>query len=203
MKKIFLLLTMFLSIITVKAYKNDYFEISIPNDYKLTTESNNIYKWDKDNNYIAITLVDNSETKYNIKYFSDYDIDQQKYYIEQSINTKLSEYNIYATINSIKKYNVDDLYYLEYDLYLPSKKAIGYNTYQIGRVYSTNKYLISVLYNSDKEINKEEFDSFINTFIINDITIDRRIKNLIIITIVTGIILGIIGYILSVKKKKH
>ena len=203
MKKLFLLLLVFCSFITVKAYENDYFKIDIPDGYTISKEGPNAYKWDKGNGYIAVSLADNSKSKYNIKYFSEEDINKQKYYIEDNINEKIKEYNVKASVTSIEKKNDDDLYYLEYVLYLPSKKAIGYDIYQKGRIYTLNNYLITVIYNTDKEIKDEDYKPLVNSFKINDTPIDTRIKNIIIIIVVTGVVLGIIGYFVDLKKKKH
>ena len=203
MKKVLLLIMILSSFITIKAYENDYFSLDIPDGYKISKEENGTYKWDYNNNYIAISLNDNTQNKYNIKYFSQEEIDKQKYYIEDMINEKLSSYNIKATVTSIERKNIDDLYFLEYNLYLPSKASTGYDTHQRGRIYSLNKYLITIIYNTDKEIAEDEYSSLINTFKIKDISIDTRIKNIIIIAIVLGVVLGIIGYFVSSKKKKH
>ncbi len=203
MKKIFLIIMILSSFITVKAYENDYFKVDIPDGYNLTSKSNNTYKWDKENNYIAITVSNNSETKYNIKYYTDEDIENQKNYIEKRINEGLAKYNIKSTVSNIRKDNIDDIYFIEYDLYLPSKKAIGYDTYQKGRIYSLDKYLITLIYNNDSQIKEEEYNTFINSFTIKDIAIDTKIKRLIIAAIVIGVVSGIIGYFVSLKKKKH
>ena len=57
MKKLFIILLLILSITNIKAYENDYFKIDIPNDYKEEQIENNVYKWTKDNKYIAITIA--------------------------------------------------------------------------------------------------------------------------------------------------
>jgi len=203
MKKIIIFIAILFSFTIVKAYENDYFSIEIPSNYKITNESNNTYKWEKDNNYIAISLSDNSKNKYNIKYYSQEDINKQQYYIEDKINEKLSNYNLKASISSMQKKNIEDIYFLEYDLYLPSKEAIGYDTYQKGRIYSLNNYLVTIIYNTDQKLNEEDYNNVINTFKIKDKSIDTTIKDLIIAAIIIGTILGIIGYLVSLRKKKH
>ena len=60
MKRLFLLLLIFCSFITVKAYENDYFKIDVPDGYTISKEGPNAYKWDKGNGYIAVSLADNS-----------------------------------------------------------------------------------------------------------------------------------------------
>ena len=54
-----------------------------------------------------------------------------------------------------------------------------------------------------KNIKDEDFKPLVNSFKINDTPIDTRIKNIIIIIVVTGVVLGIIGYFVDLKKKKH
>ena len=69
-------------------------------------------------------------------------------------------------------------------------------------VFTTNNYIITIIYSSDNEINEDEY-SFINNFVIKDdnvINIDRRKYIYYIVAI--GVILGVIGYVVSLKKHK-
>ncbi len=200
MKKLLIILLLLFSIIKVHAYENDYFNIDIPNNYNLTEETTNSYKWIKDNNYIAISL---SKSDYNIKEFTKEDINNQKISIEKRINDRLKDFNVKATITSIEKQNIDDLYYLEYDLYLPSKNSIGFDTFQKGRIYTHNGYLITFIFNSDTTINNEEYNTIIKSFIIKDFTIINKYRVYLTLTIIIGAIAGIIGFFVSLKKEKH
>ena len=200
MKKIFLVLLLF-SIIKVYAYENNYFEINIPENYTLTNETVNSYKWEKDKNYIAISYT--SYNNLSIKNFNDEDIQKQKENIENRINEELSNYDIKANITSIKKDNKDDLYYLEYELYLPSKKVLGFDTYQKGRMYSKNSSLFTLILNSDKEIINDEYNNLVDSFIIKDFLSVSTFKSHLILIVFIGIIAGIIGYFISLKNKKQ
>ena len=204
MKRLFavLLLIMFIPIVKAEHYKNDSFELDIPDRYKLTKQSDFIYKWDKDNNYIAITISSNENLKYNIKYYSEDDIDNQKAYLENNLNKPLEAYNVRVTVTNIEKKNIDELYFLECDLYYPSIDKTGYNIYQKQRLYSTNNYLLTLVYNSDKEITNEEYEAIASTLVIHDKTIDQHIKFIIVSVIVIGMVLAIISYIVTEKKKK-
>ena len=64
MKKILLVLLLIItSIKPIYAYENEYFSIDIPENYKLTMNENNIYKWENKDKYISITVADNTQTK--------------------------------------------------------------------------------------------------------------------------------------------
>lgn len=204
MKRLFtiLLLLALIPIVNAEQFKTDSFEINIPEGYKLTKQTDFIYKWDKDNNYIAITLSSNENLKYNIKYYSKDDIDNQKAYLENNINKQLADYNIRVTVTNIEKKNIDDLYYLECDLYYPSVDKTGYNIYQKQRLYSTNNYLLTLVYNSDQEITDEDYSLIADTLKINDKTIDQHIKFILVSILVIGATLAVISYIIGEKKKK-
>lgn len=206
MKKFFIITIMLLMLITkAKAYENEIFKIDIPESYVLedSKEENN-YRWIKDNNYISITTSDNSKLKYDVKEFTDEEINKQKEYIETGINKGLEKYNINITVNDIKKLNDDDIYYLEYDVYYPSKDITGYDMYQKGRMYTTNKYITTIIYSSDKEIaGNDEYLNIINSLdILDSNVIHSNLTLYIIITIASGILLFVIAVII-IKKRKH
>ena len=206
MKKFFIITIMLLMLITkVKAYENEVFKINIPESYVLEdSEEENNYRWIKDNNYISITTSDNSKLKYDVKEFTDEDINKQKEYLETGINKGLEKYNINITVNDIKKLNDDDIYYLEYDIYYPSKEITGYDMYQKGRMYTTNKYITTIIYSSDKEIaGNDEYLNIINSLdILDSNVIHSNLTLYIIITIASGILLFVIAVII-IKKRKH
>ncbi len=206
MKKFFIITIMLLMLITkAKAYENEIFKIDIPESYVLedSKEENN-YRWIKDNNYISITTSDNSKLKYDVKEFTDEEINKQKEYLETGINKGLEKYNINITVNDIKKLNDDDIYYLEYDVYYPSKDITGYDMYQKGRMYTTNKYITTIIYSSDKEIaGNDEYLNIINSLdILDSNVIHSNLTLYIIITIASGILLFVIAVII-IKKRKH
>lgn len=169
MKKILLSLIVFLSLANVKAYENDYFKINIPNNYKEEIVDNDSYKWSNENSYISISIISNTTLNYNIEAFSEKDIENQKIYIEENINKSLEEYNIKVNVTNISKELLNNNYVLKYNIYWPTKGITGNDTYQIGNVFTTKKYIITMLYSSNNEINdKSEYYSIINSFNIKD-----------------------------------
>lgn len=203
MKKLMLTIIMLLTFINVKAYENNIFNINIDDSYKLELENNNAYRWTKNNNYIAISINDNSKLKYDVKNYTETDIENQKKYFEEGINNGISKYNITASINDIKKLNNNDSYYLEYDIYYPSKKTIGYDMYQKGRMYTTNKYIITIIYSSDNKLDdNDEYENILNSLnILDSPDVVKNNYNWFIYTfIATGVIAGVIGAIISTKK---
>ena len=205
MKKIITVLLILLSIVNVKAYENKIIKIDIDDNYKLETKKENALRWTNENKYIAISINDNNSLKYDVKSFSQTDIDNQKKYFEDGINNGLSKYNIKAEITNIEKKNNEDIYYLEYDIYYPSKDATGYNMYQKGRMYTTNKYIVTIIYSSDEKIENDELcEKTLNSLKINDNYVVTKVnaKGYVITFVVIGVILGIIGAIISNKKKR-
>ncbi|MBR4178504.1 MAG: hypothetical protein IKR57_04065 [Bacilli bacterium] len=204
MKKFFPLLIMFSFILSIKAYENDTFKIDIPESYKETINENNVYKWENDNNYIAITVSDNKELKYNVKSYTDEDIIKQKNSIEENINKGLEQYEIKATVQDVNKNNIGELYYIEYNIYYPTKVSTGHDIYQRGRMYTTNNYITTIIYNSDKEIKDDNFNKILNTLTIkDDYFVTKRIKSKQIITssIIVGILLAISVSLIEYKRR--
>ena len=196
---------MFIFTINVKAFENNVIKFEIPEGYEQKVNEKEVFKWIKDNNYIAISYSSNIKTKYNIKYFSEDEIKKQKEIIESKLNTGLEKYNIKAEISDINRYNDNDLYYLEYNVYYPSKNVVGYNIYQRGRMYTTNKYIVTTIFNSDKEIKDEDYNNLFKSFKIKDThTVNKRVSGLkvLILTIILGSILSIIKAILDNKRRK-
>ncbi|MGM9877240.1 MAG: hypothetical protein ACI33S_01195 [Bacilli bacterium] len=202
MKIIFIILIFILNINNVKAYENNYFSIDIPQDYILEVEDDNSYKWIKENNYIAITISNNKELNYNISTYTQADIENQKKYIENNINSKLEDFNIKVSVNNIKRIKLNNKDVLNYSIYWPTLDSTGYNTYQIGNVFTTNNYITTIVYSSDKEINDDsEYYSIINSVNIKDDNIKNNNIYSILISIVM-LALIILGYIRRHKTKK-
>lgn len=201
MKKIFILIIFLLGITNIKAYENDYFKIDIPETYKINEDDKKEYKWENENNFIAITVTDNTKLKYNIEKYTETDINNQKKYIENNINKQLEEYDIKVSVTDIKKAKINDDTVLNYHIYWPSKDLTGYETYQIGNIYTTKNYLITILYSSDKKI--EDDSEYYN--IIKSVSIkDDKIKevNYYYIIIIIPIILAIITVYKRHRKQK-
>ena len=207
MKKILFTLFTLIMFTHVFAYENKFFKVELPDSYKQTVNETNMFKWVKDNNYLAITISDNTKLKYNVVEFKDEDLVTQKEYLEKGINDGLKKYEITAEVSNINKVTKDNSTYLEYDVFYPSKDITGYDTYQKGRMYTTNKYITTVIFNSDKEIKEDnqEYQNIMNSLTILDSNIVIKtitIKDYIIAIVSVGIIAGIIGAIISQKKKK-
>ena len=206
MKK-FLLFTLLLSFgISVKAYENRYFKVDIKDDFKQTINQTNMYKWENGNDYLAITISDNTHLKYNVETFSDEDLKDQKAYLEEGINKGLEKYNIKTEVSNLVKVKNDNNTYLEYDVFYPSKKTTGYDTYQKGRMYTTSNYITTVIYNSDKEITLENknYKNIIDSFEIIDKEISSEINNtgkIIISIFVIGTIIGVVISFITNKKQ--
>ena len=164
MKKIFFLLIYFLFILNVEAYSNDLFQIDIPEEYKI--ENNKaIYKWNKDDSYIAITVDDNTKLQYNVSSYTDEDINNYKSHLETSISEGLKNYNVSVNVRDVFKETINDVESLTYNLSFNSKEV---NQYQKGNVFTTENYIITFVISSNKEINEEEYSSILNSLTIHD-----------------------------------
>jgi hypothetical protein len=203
MKKFFIIfLLLFLNILNVNAYENEYFKIDIPESYKLEKEDEYTYKWVNNNKYISITISDNLSLNYDIKSYSDEDISNQKTYIEENINKGLQAYNIKVNVTDIKKIVLDnDTYALNYKIYWPSKEKLGYDIYQVGNVISSEKYITTVIYSSDNEIDYDEYNSIIDSFVIKD-KLKRKSKGSIIV-ILLCLICAFLGVFNAIKRQKR
>lgn len=203
MKKFLLtIILIFLSIINVNAYENEYFKIDIPESYKIETEDKFTYKWINNNKYISVTINDNVLLDYDIKSYTDEDITNQKKYIEENINKGLQAYNIEVEVTDIKKIVLDnDVYSLNYTIYWPSKDKLGYDIHQIGNVISSDKYIITIIYSSDNEIDDNEYNSIINSLEIKD-KLKRKSKGN-IIAILVLLIAAFLGVFNSIRRQKR
>ena len=189
----------------VYAYENKYFNIDIPENYKLTENTEYMYKWDNNHKYVAITINSNLKTQFIIKDFSEEDLIKRKEYIEEGLNKGLEKYNIKATVSNMKKYITEDNSYLEYDIYYPTKEHTGYDTYQKSRMYATKNYIMTLTYSSDKNLDEDtEYKTLLDSFKIIDteLVIKDSYKKLIYIIVIVGTVLGLIGGIMSFKKRK-
>lgn len=206
MKKILLaLLLIILNIKNIYAYENEQFKIDIPENYKLTLSENNIYKWENNEKYISITVTDNTQTNYNIGSYTDKDIQDQKEYIETNINKSLESYNIAVTITNIEKIELNDTYALNYTIFWPTKALTGHDSFQIGNVISSDKYMTTIIYNCNDEIDYNEYNKIINSFKINDDLTQPVDEKQMIITLMVLIIafLAIFNSIRRHKKRKN
>ena len=105
----------------------------------------------------------------------------------------------------MKKYITEDNSYLEYDIYYPTKEHTGYDTYQKSRMYATKNYIMTLTYSSDKNLDEDtEYKTILDSFKIIDteLVIKDSYKKLIYIIVIVGTVLGLIGGIMSFKKRK-
>lgn len=201
-KIIIMFILLFFNIINVYAYENEYFKIDIPESYKLENEEEFTYKWTNNNKYISITINDNSLLNYDVKSYTEEDINNQKEYIEENINKGLESYSIKVDVTDIKKIILNnDTYSLNYTIYWPAKEKLGYDIYQIGNVISSDKYITTIIYNSDNEIDEEEYDNIINSLEIKD-KLKRKNKSS-IIAILLLLIAAFLGVFNSIKRQRR
>ena len=201
-KILFIFLLIFFSIINIKAYENEYFKIDIPESYKLETDKEFTYKWVNNNKYISITINDNISLNYDVKSYTDEDISNQKKYIEDNINRGLQAYNIKVNVTDIKKIVLNnDTYSLNYTIYWPSKEKLGYDIYQIGNVISSDKYITTIIYNTDNEIDENEYNSIINSLEIKDKLKRKNRGNIIIVLLL--LIAAFLGVFNSIKRQRR
>ena len=161
MKKIILFLILLFDIYYIKAYENDYFSITMPDEYILVTSENTIYKWENDNKYISITISDN-----NVKNYTEKDIENQKIYIEETINNSLSDYESKVSVTEIEKSILNDFPVLNYTIYWPVKEQTGYYIYQYGNVISTENYIYTIVFNTNSK--DDDINSILNSFFPKD-----------------------------------
>lgn len=203
MKKIFTILILFIGMLNANALENEYFKVNIPDTYKEEINEKKLYKWTKDNNYITITIDDNTN-KYDILRYTDDDMKKYEKHIENSINEQLKEYNIKVDVKNVKKDKINNRNCIVYDTVWPTKESTGYDTYQKGYTFTTNNYIIMLTYSSDTELtNNEELNNIIDSFTILDSEIVYSTESKYKIMIILAVIAGIIGYIVSAIFKKR
>ena len=198
MKKILLIFLCLLVFTKVYAYENKYFSIDIDKSFKEKTIEDKKYIFSHDNEYISITINDNTNN-YEVNKFTEEDINKQKEYLTQNYKDKFKKYTKKISITNIELITTETNDYLEYDVYLETKSSIGYNIYQRSRMYTSKNYVYSVLYNSDKEIKNNKY---LDTFKIKDDYL--RKPNILIYTILLVVMLAIIlllDYLFH--KKRH
>ena len=208
MKKIFtmliILLTLFAEILNIKALENSYFKINIPEEYTEEIKESSLYKWTKDNNYITIT-IDNNTNRYDILRYTEDDMKKYEEYIENSINKQLKDYNIKVDVKNVRKEKINDRNCIVYDTVWPTKESTGYDTYQRGYTFTTDKYIMMLTYSSDSELdNNTELTDLINSFEVLDNEIVYNDKYRYRIMIVIAVVFGLVGFTISaiIKKRK-
>lgn len=206
MKKIFTIILLFIGILSVNAntLENSYFKIDIPEGYKEEINESSLYKWTKDNNYITIT-IDNNTNRYDILRYTEDDMKKYEEYIENSINEQLKDYNIKVDVKNVRKEKINDRNCIVYDTVWPTKESTGYDTYQRGYTFTTDKYIMMLTYSSDSELdNNIELTNLIDSFKVLDSEIVYNDKYRYRIMIIIAVVVGLIGFTISaiIKKRK-
>lgn len=206
MKKIFTIILLFIGMLSVNvnALENSYFKIDIPEGYKEEINESSLYKWTKDNNYITIT-IDNNTNRYDILRYTEDDMKKYEEYIENSINEQLKDYNIKVDVKNVRKEKINDRNCIVYDTVWPTKESTGYDTYQRGYTFTTDKYIMMLTYSSDSELdNNIELTNLIDSFKVLDSEIVYNDKYRYRIMIIIAVVVGLIGFTISaiIKKRK-
>lgn len=206
MKKIFTIILLFIGMLSVNAnaLENSYFKIDIPEGYKEEINESSLYKWTKDNNYITIT-IDNNTNRYDILRYTEDDMKKYEEYIENSINEQLKDYNIKVDVKNVRKEKINDRNCIVYDTVWPTKESTGYDTYQRGYTFTTDKYIMMLTYSSDSELdNNTELTNLIDSFKVLDSEIVYNDKYRYRIMIIIAVVVGLIGLTISaiIKKRK-
>ena len=206
MKKIFTIILLFIGMLSVNvnALENSYFKIDIPEGYKEEINESSLYKWTKDNNYITIT-IDNNTNRYDILRYTEDDMKKYEEYIENSINEQLKDYNIKVDVKNVRKEKINDRNCIVYDTVWPTKESTGYDTYQRGYTFTTDKYIMMLTYSSDSELdNNTELTNLIDSFKVLDSEIVYNDKYRYRIMIIIAVVFGLIGFKISaiIKKRK-
>ncbi len=206
MKKIFTIILLFIGMLSVNvnALENSYFKIDIPEGYKEEINESILYKWTKDNNYITIT-IDNNTNRYDILRYTEDDMKKYEEYIENSINEQLKDYNIKVDVKNVRKEKINDRNCIVYDTVWPTKESTGYDTYQRGYTFTTDKYIMMLTYSSDSELdNNTELTNLIDSFKVLDSEIVYNDKYRYRIMIIIAVVVGLIGFTISaiIKKRK-
>lgn len=204
MKKIFTIILLFIGILNINALENSYFKIDIPEGYTEEINESSLYKWTKDNNYITIT-IDNNTNRYDILRYTEDDMKKYEEYIENSIIEQLKDYNIKVDVKNVRKEKINDRNCIVYDTVWPTKESTGYDTYQRGYTFTTDKYIMMLTYSSDNELdNNTELTNLIDSFKVLDSEIVYNDKYRYRIMIIIAVVFGLIGFTISaiIKKRK-
>lgn len=208
MKKIFtmllIIITLFAETLNIKAIENNYFKLNVPDGYTEEINESSLYKWTKDNNYITVT-IDNNTNRYDILRYTEDDMKKYEEYIENSINEQLKDYNIKVDVKNVRKEKINNRNCIVYDTVWPTKESTGYDTYQRGYTFTTDKYIMMITYSSDSELdNNTELTDLINSFEVLDSEIVYNDKYRYRVMIIIAVVFGLVGFTISaiIKKRK-
>ena len=208
MKKIFtmllIIITLFAETLNINAIENNYFKLNVPDGYTEEINESSLYKWTKDNNYITVT-IDNNTNRYDILRYTEDDMKKYEEYIENSINEQLKDYNIKVDVKNVRKEKINNRNCIVYDTVWPTKESTGYDTYQRGYTFTTDKYIMMLTYSSDNELdNNTELTNLIDSFKVLDSEIVYNDKYRYRIMIIIAVVVGLIGFTISaiIKKRK-
>ncbi len=208
MKKILLILCMFLFIYNVKAYENEMFKMEIPENFELVSTTTNTFTWkDKETqDNIVLSFESNTgEAKHNVLEYSEEDLLNYQNYLQEQLNNELADYKINIVVENVKLGKLNNYDAIVYDAKWPTKDIVGYDVYQKGYTVTQNNYVYSLTFSASKELTDETefYKKGINSIEFKDTTIEPtedKIEYWKIIVIV-GVVFGILGYFVSAKKK--
>ena len=208
MKKIFtmllIIITLFAETLNINAIENNYFKLNVPDGYTEEINESSLYKWTKDNNYITVT-IDNNTNRYDILRYTEDDMKKYEEYIENSINEQLKDYNIKVDVKNVRKEKINNRNCIVYYTVWPTKESTGYDTYQRGYTFTTDKYIMMITYSSDSELdNNTELTDLVNSFEVLDSEIVYNDKYRYRVMIIIAVVFGLIGFTISaiIKKRK-
>lgn len=199
-----IIITLFAETLNINAIENNYFKLNVPDGYTEEINESSLYKWTKDNNYITVT-IDNNTNRYDILRYTEDDMKKYEEYIENSINEQLKDYNIKVDVKNVRKEKINNRNCIVYDTVWPTKESTGYDTYQRGYTFTTDKYIMMITYSSDSELdNNTELTDLVNSFEVLDSEIVYNDKYRYRVMIIIAVVFGLIGFTISaiIKKRK-
>lgn len=159
-------LLFFINILDIKNFDTNTYSVSISDEYTFSTGSNNTNTWKKNNDYISISVSNNSNNL-NFKNYDKKNMTELKKYIEGNINNQID--NVDVIVSNIQTYQLNDYYVVDYNIYWPSKDIIGYDIYQHSNIMSSKNYIYTLTYSKDTDdIYNDEYNSFLKSFKIKD-----------------------------------
>lgn len=214
MKKVLLSLLLILIPIKIEALSNKYFEIEVPKDY-IKVELKGVedtYKWSANNENkipnITVSVQSNPNTKFDIKKYTDKDVEDYSASLQESIidGLKQVKIDVGVTVHDTKKTIVNNqpaiIHYADW----ATEESFGYTTYQKGVIFTTKNQIYSITFstNNKEDLESNEFNNVIKSLKFKDKQIgeegflDSRTNQIILI----GVVAGIIGYIVSALKNR-
>ena len=148
----------------VQGYENSYLSIDIPEYYKLVKNDNFNFLWEYNNESLSIKIVENTHYKYNIDFFTQEDLNNYSLYLKNQFSSLFNNQLIF-TLNDIYLKEYNNHHSLFYNIIYGYE---NYKHYQFGNVFTTDKYIITIIYNSDNDLDCSFYQKLLNSLIIKD-----------------------------------